>query len=350
MPESTTDIWGALGLSQGSGEVLLELGMGTGKVSLQAFVELPHLRSVIGVELAPSRYKAGESALQRLAENMPTRFRVVEQEAGTRILLRDHGTDGGAEMQRTLEFRCGDALKVDPVDMALADAVVMEFCMPISLHAAICAKMREFKSGVKIFSFTDFPMVWPEGMPGPRCHVRRCTGADGSLSDKYYKTSWSPTEGHPFFLLETFETAAQGISKFSTCTEHPVLNKEGQAIQEARSIAIMASNPSNMSWKELQSDVAVPGLYRVAQLGNEHDEVTYSLGQPVEVAPRWHYSSEGLRLFGSDAPWTPGWVVQVHSDHSMNVVYLSDGTLEELCEPARVRPGRHACALPTLTA
>lgn len=38
------------------GKKLFELGMGTGKVALQAFLECPSLQSVVGVELAPSRF------------------------------------------------------------------------------------------------------------------------------------------------------------------------------------------------------------------------------------------------------------------------------------------------------
>merc|ERR1719454_163479 len=46
------------GLSSGSARIL-ELGMGSGKVALQAFAECPSVRSVIGVEIVHSRYVIG---------------------------------------------------------------------------------------------------------------------------------------------------------------------------------------------------------------------------------------------------------------------------------------------------
>ena len=119
LPESLTQLWGALGIAAGAAEVLLETGMGTGKVALQAFAELPHLRRVVGVELAQTRYLAGEAALRRLADARPERFRLAGGEPGMWVRLEELSL--AEATARTLEFRCGDLLQIDPAEMAEAD-------------------------------------------------------------------------------------------------------------------------------------------------------------------------------------------------------------------------------------
>ncbi|MDR3741757.1 MAG: hypothetical protein P4L40_22285, partial [Terracidiphilus sp.] len=53
-------------LSAGTGSVLFDLGMGVGKFVLQAFVQYPNLKYIVGIELAESRFNVAEQALLRL--------------------------------------------------------------------------------------------------------------------------------------------------------------------------------------------------------------------------------------------------------------------------------------------
>jgi hypothetical protein len=46
--------------------VLFDLGMGVGKLVMQAFLQYPNLKYVCGVELAASRFNIAEDALLRL--------------------------------------------------------------------------------------------------------------------------------------------------------------------------------------------------------------------------------------------------------------------------------------------
>merc|ERR1712228_356799 len=99
--------------------------------------------------------------------------RVIELEAGERILLRDMANPVN-DAPRELEFRHGDMLKVDPSEMGAADAVLMEVCLPTSLHPAVCEKTRELKAGAKLFCFANLALIWPEGLAGPPCHLQPC--------------------------------------------------------------------------------------------------------------------------------------------------------------------------------
>ena len=54
--------------------VIYDLGSGNGKIMIQLFVQYPHLKKLVGVELAPSRSVRGMLAAQRLADLYPKRL------------------------------------------------------------------------------------------------------------------------------------------------------------------------------------------------------------------------------------------------------------------------------------
>ena len=39
--------------------------------------------------------------------------------------------------------------------------MLMEVCLPASLHPAVCAKTREMRPGARLFSYADLPTIWP---------------------------------------------------------------------------------------------------------------------------------------------------------------------------------------------
>jgi hypothetical protein len=55
-------------LDSHNGESLFDLGMGTGKVVLQVFMQCPHLKYVYGVELSHARFRIAESAALKMVE------------------------------------------------------------------------------------------------------------------------------------------------------------------------------------------------------------------------------------------------------------------------------------------
>ena len=55
-------------LDAASARVMFDLGMGCGRLCLQAFLQYPNLSEVVGVELSSSRASVGMEALERLYE------------------------------------------------------------------------------------------------------------------------------------------------------------------------------------------------------------------------------------------------------------------------------------------
>jgi len=68
---------------------LFELGMGTGKVALQAFLQFPSLTFVHGVELNSGRFTIAEMAVDKLVKMYPSRYAVVQREEGVKIVVEE---------------------------------------------------------------------------------------------------------------------------------------------------------------------------------------------------------------------------------------------------------------------
>ena len=78
---------------------LFDLGAGTGKVALQAFLQFGNLARVYGVELSLSRYRLGEAALLRLVRAHPGVFHL--------LALREDGHLSEHALLRALGFGRG---------------------------------------------------------------------------------------------------------------------------------------------------------------------------------------------------------------------------------------------------
>jgi len=66
-------------LDAASARVLFDLGMGCGRLCMQAFLQYPNLSEVVGVELSGSRASVGMEALERLYEQQQDSKRVYWQ-------------------------------------------------------------------------------------------------------------------------------------------------------------------------------------------------------------------------------------------------------------------------------
>jgi hypothetical protein len=89
LPDGVRKLFDAEHLDVGNTTTLLDLGMGTGKVLMQAFLaaprDTPHVRTLVGVELAKSRYALAEAAARCLVEQHPCLYRTTASEPGHRI-------------------------------------------------------------------------------------------------------------------------------------------------------------------------------------------------------------------------------------------------------------------------
>lgn len=170
-------------------KLVLELGMGTGKLAMQVFAQAPTVQRIVGVELAPSRYRIGAEALRRLAELPHGNCKLIEDTELT-CIAEENGTG------RILEFRCGDMFAIHN-DIANADAILMEVAFSDNLIMPTCKLMHELKDGCRILIFYRLEEIW---MDDGDCPCQPLVDTSGVWD--WYSTSWSPNYGHPFFCYE----------------------------------------------------------------------------------------------------------------------------------------------------
>lgn len=169
--------------------LVLELGMGTGKLAMQVFAQITTVRRVVGIELAPSRYQIGAEALRRMAELPLGNWKLIE-DTPSACIVKENDTG------RILEFRCGDMFAIHE-DIANADAILMEVAFCDALVLPTCKLMQELKEGARVLIFYRLEEIWMDDADCP-CHPL----VDTSGLWDWYSTSWSPNYGHPFFCYE----------------------------------------------------------------------------------------------------------------------------------------------------
>ncbi|EOD25960.1 hypothetical protein EMIHUDRAFT_460748, partial [Emiliania huxleyi CCMP1516] len=192
LPAGVRKALGEAHLDAQSGRSLVELGAGTGKVALQAFLECPSLLRVTAVELAAARYRVGEAALLRLCERIPERFSLLAHAPGAcvRISERPPAADTSAHQRegssRELELSVGDVFELGAAAraaLAEADVVFFEVCLPRTAEAAArgLALLRSTKAGSRVLSYEALEALEEEAAGGstvcsPRAHPRVCVG------------------------------------------------------------------------------------------------------------------------------------------------------------------------------
>eukprot|EP00746_Dinoflagellata_sp_MGD_P023663 gnl/MRDRNA2_/MRDRNA2_155484_c0_seq1.p1 gnl/MRDRNA2_/MRDRNA2_155484_c0~~gnl/MRDRNA2_/MRDRNA2_155484_c0_seq1.p1 ORF type:complete len:328 (-),score=44.59 gnl/MRDRNA2_/MRDRNA2_155484_c0_seq1:304-1197(-) len=145
-----------LAVQQRGCKVLLELGMGTGRVALQSFLECSCLEKVVGVEIQGGRFAAAEKAIGRLAKANPARFYVECSSAShgfQSIVLYDG--------KRRLEMWCRDVLTIPAEEIRAADAIVAQMSPESSRkHCDMQALLNNAKDGCRLLSGKDLSTVW----------------------------------------------------------------------------------------------------------------------------------------------------------------------------------------------
>mmetsp|Transcript_90185 Transcript_90185/g.263731 ORF Transcript_90185/g.263731 Transcript_90185/m.263731 type:complete len:318 (-) Transcript_90185:72-1025(-) len=198
---------------------LLELGSGRGRLALQAFLQFPALRRVLGVELVGSRHRAAAGAARRLQEGFPGRFR-LEVDSGEPAPEVDSGEpapevtgadgdcgkerevrvlEGEGESLRSCEIRMADLAELPDEDLRSADAILLEVVMPPgpcvgAAHSRLCSRLAALcQHGCVLAAYEDLHSLWralPQG--APECPFHKLELCDGGFA-----TSWSPV-GHHF--------------------------------------------------------------------------------------------------------------------------------------------------------
>lgn len=167
---------------------VLELGMGSGKVALQIFLQSPGARRVMGVEVVPSRYGIGEVALQKLAATWPERFKIVSLSAGSSVVLEE------VQAARILEFHCADFFRVGLDKVMDVDIIFFAVNIPCKLFSDLCRRLACAKDGARLFTYQPLEEIWWAEIP---CTWRQCE-VNVPLTDTF-ATSWSP-QGYRFHV------------------------------------------------------------------------------------------------------------------------------------------------------
>lgn len=192
-------------------ESLFDLGMGTGKILIQAFLQFRNLRYIHGVELSAGRYRIAEEAAIRMVQLLGCENYQVQINPGKFISIteavrnpayaegsasssspNESNSDEGEYIERVLHLQCGNMFDVTGIDTA--DVVMMETDIPSDLFPSLNRLLSRMKNGARILTYIDLRRAWDiNQLPFRQLEVNR------HLSDRY-PTSWSVQRGHHFFL------------------------------------------------------------------------------------------------------------------------------------------------------
>ena len=188
-------------LDAASCKTLFDLGMGIGKFALQAFVQFPNLDTVVGVELAASRFVLGEkAALKLVAETHGSgslRYHLLSRVPGERIMVAQTMSDG---RERVLEFRKGNLFSA--TDCHEADIIIAQTNFPTESQIKLCRFLGCLKPGAKILTYLNLMPLWKRAPI-----MFRQLDVNRSPEDRF-ATSWSMHRGCHFYLWERLKPGA----------------------------------------------------------------------------------------------------------------------------------------------
>jgi len=202
LPRGANKAFGVNHLDCSSARVLFDLGMGTGKVAIQAFLQFRNLEYVYGVELSEGRYQVAEEAVLRMANLLGADSFHIQRSPGNFIILMEKGEGHADDKCRVLHLERGNLF--DTLNMELADVVMLETDIPSSTYPQLCHFLNQMHVGARTLSYLDLRYIW--------CFVPfnfQQLERNKHLSDRY-PTSWSVQRGHHFFIWNKMSMAQLG--------------------------------------------------------------------------------------------------------------------------------------------
>mgnify|MGYP003385182685 CR=1 FL=1 len=103
------------------------MGMGTGKVAIQAFLQFRNLEYVYGVEISVGRYLVAEAAVLCMVQLLGEESFNVDVIHGEHITISELVANN-TEKGRSLRLQCGNMMEV--TDINAADIIMMETDLP----------------------------------------------------------------------------------------------------------------------------------------------------------------------------------------------------------------------------
>jgi len=214
MPSGVCKVMDADHLNADDASSFYDLGMGLGKLCIQAFLMYPTLKMVVGVELARSRYAIAAEAVRRLHSMAPQIYRLDDTVASRDLIRLVHG-------ERCLEFRCGDLF--DTADVATADIVACELDIPVASFERFVRLLASLKTGARLVTLKQLEKFYETlaAQQQSRSKAANKPAKTSTASPKktidmpfvlrnrdMFSTSWNPVVGHPLGVWIKTESAA----------------------------------------------------------------------------------------------------------------------------------------------
>lgn len=299
--------------------LVLELGMGTGKVALQFFLS-SMLHDVYGVELAPSRWALADAALKRVAAADPSKFQYESLSASNSRLTN-------LESRRTCEIVCGSLLDTPSHLLASACAVVMEVCLPREVQILACGILQHCPTGCRVVCYAPLHGLVEKCR---LCPVRCVESGNSDFDAKAIgdgmgglclSASWKP-HGHGFAFYELGESADAAASAWNAV-----------GLSNSATVEVDASGNPSRGRKMRHTDTVL-----------DSPRQTYAWGKGDKVLVGWSWlpfldlgnpCEESTGLDG--VTWMAAQVVSVDPAGFATICYEDDGTVEEHVHPERIR-------------
>jgi len=213
LPRGVTKILDENHLNCSEAKYFYDLGMGLGKLAMQAFLQFPNLEYVVGVELAYTRFEKAVTALEKLSKLKPPTTGITwrfKTENGNAQLLEEisvyeNGTPTkkskySVELkcsntrQRILEFRRANFFDVP--ECKNADILICETKIRKTKWRELCMLLNTLQKGTKLLTYEELAAVYKtEKLELPWNRLSINTQCD------LFPVSWS-ADGHHFDLFE----------------------------------------------------------------------------------------------------------------------------------------------------
>eukprot|EP00928_Gymnodinium_smaydae_P045801 TRINITY_DN30488_c0_g1_i1.p1 TRINITY_DN30488_c0_g1~~TRINITY_DN30488_c0_g1_i1.p1 ORF type:complete len:264 (+),score=42.35 TRINITY_DN30488_c0_g1_i1:44-835(+) len=198
-----------------SGSTMLELGSGTGKVAVQAFLECANLSKIVAVELSSARSALAVAAAERLAKADGHRFSLHVAEDRRRVEVTEHQTG------RQLTLIEGDLLAVEPELVAEAALVFVQVALPSQLYPDLQRLLQHATSGCVALLLPDLTDSWE--LDEGSCFHQEQVGTT-------FATSWAPQAGHHFHILRCNRDVPPSITRASAARIRAEAADDGHAL------------------------------------------------------------------------------------------------------------------------
>ena len=195
LPRGVNKAFGSRRLRAETASVLFDLGMGTGKVAIQAFLQFSNLDYVYGIELSHGRFQVAANAALTMVHLLGADNFDVSEIPGRSITIaeKSHKNNGGDNI-RVLHLEQGNLLDVDNIH--IADIIMLETDVPKEYMDELCRLLKDMRDGARTLSYLELRKHWTL-----HSFTLRHMELNKSIGDRY-PTSWSVQRGHHFYLYQ----------------------------------------------------------------------------------------------------------------------------------------------------